>query len=171
MENRCRLQHHRWSLQGNVSWQKRVAGHTRGAGPLFFHVLLIKISSAALDWNCRDALVQALSRFCESKLFQSEKSGSDFSSALRPSVSRAGWFWRTNSWHNAIQVHRFDHRIGEVDSINKNRSTGDQRRLPNRFCAYLRILHISAFRWEWFAGRFRDAIKFVFFWHRRLMLF
>lgn len=130
-----------WLLQGNVSWQARVAGR---CGAVIFHVLLIKISRSA-RLNCRDALVQAFACFCKSKLFHSEKWGNIlfsymFARRLVPDERIAGTT-------NTVQVHRFDHRIGEVDSINKSLNV---RRTINDDCQIvLRVLRCFRVENEW----------------------
>lgn len=150
---------HRWLLQGNDSWQERCR-------TVVFHVLLIKISCDP-RLNCHDALMQAFFHAFAKVSYFSEKWGN-----CSPSERelRAGWFW-TNSWHNklAIQVRRFDHRISEVDSINKSLYVRYAIRVRSVMTAKLFLRALAIFpRWEWFARRFHDAIKSI--WYHRLIL-
>lgn len=149
---------HHWLLQGNVSWQTRAAGR---CGAVIFHVLLIKISrSARLPHRCKLLHAFAKISYFTAKNGEASSFSCAFVRRLVPDECIAGTT-------NVVQVHRFDHRIGEVNSINKSLNV---RRTINNGCQIvLRVLRRDVSALE--MSRFHGAIKFIIFWYYRLMLF
>lgn len=128
------------------------------AGPLF--------SICAFDKNITQRSAQ-LPRYtfmwAFAKSYFTEENGNvfSFSCTFAHRDNRRYFNVRIVGTTNAIQVHWFDYRIGEVDSINKSLNVRcvQSTMAAKSFCAYLNPMFP---RWK-FGRRFHDAINFIIF--------